>query len=111
VPVMTRFYGVTPRYEFMRRMGQVIPRWAYGCFRDFAYRWHGKSLEAYVMDQPGHQFSEFNCCGHWLHGNFPDAFHFHNTETDGVPPSVVSQFWSWSGLTNEERATLEEAVA
>ena len=111
VPVMSRFYGFTPRYEFMRRMGQTVPRWALGCFRDYCQRWHGKSMQEYILEQDAMSFSEFNVLGMYLHGNHPHSFNWWNTEELGVPNDPMSQFWSHGGITNEIRETLEKAVA
>lgn len=110
-PVLEKFFGIAPSYEFMRRIGQCIPRWALAAFREYCRAQHGCSLEDYIMRQPGKEFSEFNCIGAYLHGNHHDRIHWHNTETDGVPPSVVSQFFSHGGITPEIRAILEQATA
>jgi len=102
-----------PQHEFMRRHGLVIPRWAYGEFRAFIEKTHGIPLDAYVMNQPGHEFSEFNCIGFWLWLYHRDKIHWHDTSTDGIPPCPIEQSWSWQegGMTQEERNKMELLLA
>lgn len=102
---MTKFSGVEPRWEYMRRIGQMIPRWAYGCFREFCLRRHDRTFEQWASEQ-NREVSEFNLIGQFLHLNFPNFIHFHDT-TYSLPEPVVKQFWSRGGLTNEIRAEME----
>lgn len=102
---MTKFSGIEPQFEMMRRIGQMIPKWAYGCFRDFCRRTHGKTFEEWAQDQ-NREVSEFNLIGQFLHLNLPDFIHFHDT-TYSLPEPVVKQFWSRGGLTDEIRAEME----
>lgn len=110
VESMRRFSGIDPEFEYMRRMGQVIPRWAYGCFREFCLSKHGQTFEQYAMAQGFRGISEFNLIGHFLHREFPNFIHFHDTRF-GIPKSVVLQNWSWNGITPEIRDQLEEILA
>lgn len=102
---MTKFSGVEPQFEYMRRIGQMIPKWAYGCFREFCVRKHGKTFEEWAQEQ-NREVSEFNLIGQFLHLNFPNFIHFHDT-TYGVPELVVKQFWSRGSLTDEIKADME----
>ncbi len=34
------FSGIAPEFEYMRRHSQMIPRWAYGCFRNYVQEKH-----------------------------------------------------------------------
>lgn len=105
---MTKFSGIEPSMEYMRRIGQLIPKCAYGCFRDFCQRKHNKTFEQWASEQ-NREVSEFNLIGQFLHLNFPDLIHFHDT-TYGIPESVVKQYWSRGGLTDEIRAEMEEIL-
>lgn len=105
---MTKFSGVDPQWEYMRRIGQMIPRWAYGCFREFCLRTHGKTFEQWAVEQ-NRECSEFNLIGQFLHLNFPNFIHFHDT-TYSLPEAVVKQYWSRGGLTDEIRAEMEEIL-
>lgn len=98
--VMRKCVGENPPSEFMRRLPQIVPRWALEEFRGFIAKKHGVSLEYYIMNQPGRHFSEFNCLGFFLWLNHHDKINWINTD-DGVPPTVVRQFWSWGGVTPE----------
>lgn len=107
---MKRFSGIDPEFEYMRRMGQVIPRWAYGCFREYCLSKHGQTFEQYAMAQGFRGISEFNLMGHFLHREFPNFIHFHDTRF-GIPESVVLQHWSWNGITPEIRDKMEKILA
>lgn len=106
---MTLFSGVEPRMEMMRRIGQMIPKWAYGCFREFCLRKHGKTFEQYALDQTNREVSEFNFIGQFLLLNFSNFIHFHDT-TYSLPEPVVKQNWSRGGITDEIRAEMEEIL-
>jgi len=110
VEAMRNFSGIDPEFEYMRRMGQVIPRWAYGCFREYCLSKHGKTFEQYAMSQGFRGISEFNLIGQFLHREFPNFIHFHDTRF-GVPESVVMQSWSWNGITPEIRDKMEKILA
>lgn len=110
VEAMRNFSGIDPEFEYMRRMGQVIPRWAYGCFREYCLSKHGKTFEQYAMSQGFRGISEFNLIGHLLHREYPNFIHFHDTRF-GIPESVVMQSWSWDGITPEIRDKMEKILA
>ena len=110
VESMTAFSGISPEFEYMRRIGQVIPRWAYGCFREYCLSRHGKTFEEYAMAQGFRGVSEFNFMGQFLHREFPNFIHFHDTRF-GLPESYVNQRWSWNGLDNATCQELEVALA
>ncbi len=110
VEAMRSFSGIDPEFEYMRRMGQVIPRWAYGCFREYCLSKHGKTFEEYAMSQGFRGVSEFNLIGQFLHREFANFIHFHDTRF-GVPESFVLQHWSWDGITPEIRDKMEAILA
>ncbi len=103
------FSGIEPTMEYMRRHSQVIPRWAYGCFRDYVQQRHGKSFETWAMEQKFRGVTEFNFIGHFLHREFPNFIHFHDTRF-GIPDSYVMQSWSWDGITPEIRDKMEKIL-
>lgn len=105
---MTKFSGIEPDFEYMRRIGQMIPKWAYGCFRDFCWRKHGKTFSEWAVEQ-NREVSEFNLIGQFLHLNFPNFIHFHDT-TYSLPEAFVKQYWSRGGLTDEIRSEMEEIL-
>jgi hypothetical protein len=105
-----QFSGVDPEFDFMRRMGQVIPRWAYGCFRDYTQELHGMTFEKWAFAQPFRGVTEFNFMGHMLYQRYRNFIHFHDTRF-GLPESVVTQVWSWNGLTPEIREQFEQILA
>jgi hypothetical protein len=104
--VMRRCIGEDPPAEYMRRHPQMIPRWALQEFRGFVAEKHGVSLEHYILSQPGRYFSEFNCVGFYLWLYHREKIHWIDT-TDGIPPTVLIQKWSWGGLTPEIRQEFE----
>ncbi len=104
------FSGITPEFEYMRRHSQVIPRWAFGCFRDYCQQLHGMSFEQWALAQKFRGVTEFNHIGQFLHREFPNFIHFHDTRF-GIPPSFVEQYWSWSGITPEIRLAMDALLA
>ncbi len=110
VECMKNFSGVNPEFEFMRRHSQVIPRWAYGCFREYCLSRHHKTFEEYAMAQGFRGISEFNLMGDFLYREFPNFIHFHDTRF-GIPESFVLQKWSWDGITPEIRDEFEKILA
>ncbi len=110
VESMKKFSGVDPEFEFMRRHSQVIPRWAYGCFREYCLSRHHKTFEEYAMAQGFRGISEFNLMGDFLFREFKDFIHFHDTRF-GIPESFVMQSWSWNGITEEIKNQMESILA
>lgn len=106
---MTQFLGVQPEFEYMRRSGQVIPRWAHEEFRAFCAKKHGGTFEKWAFRQPFREVTEFNLMGFFLHKNFPDRIHFHDTR-HSIPPQVIRQFWSHSGITEENLNEITKAL-
>ncbi len=111
--ILAKCVQEAPEHEFMRRHGILIPRWALKGFRDFIQQTHGVSMDAYVMNQPGHEFSEFNCIGFWLWCFHREKIHWHDTSIDGIPDNPIEQSWSWSqdGLTQAYRNRMEMLLA
>lgn len=107
---MREFSGIDPEFEYMRRHSQVIPRWACGCFRDYVQTRHGMSFDKWATAQPFRGVTEFNFWGQFLHREFPNFIHFHDTRF-GIPDSFVKQYWSWGGLTPEIRNEIEQLLA
>lgn len=107
---MLEFSGQEAEFDFMRRMGQVIPRWFYGCFRDYVQGLHGTTFEKWAFAQPFRGVTEFNFAGQFLYREFRNFIHFHDTRF-GLPESVVTQVWSWNGLTPEIREQFEKILA
>lgn len=104
------FSGIEPEFEYMRRHSQVIPRWAYGCFRDYVQQKHGMSFEQWALSQKFRGVTEFNFMGQFLHREFTNFIHFHDTRF-GIPESFVLQSWSWNGITPEIRDKMEKILA
>jgi hypothetical protein len=103
-PCMRDFFGVSPEFEFMRRQGQMIPRDAYPLLREYCMARHRVLLRDYIMSRQS--FSEFNVMGMFLYLEHRNLIAFHNTDTEGVPKSVVQQFWSHGGLNPSVRSQI-----
>ncbi len=110
VESMKKFSGIDPEFEFMRRHSQVIPRWAYGCFREYCLSRHNQTFEQYAMESGFRGISEFNLIGDFLYREFRNFIHFHDTRF-GIPDCFVMQNWSWSGITPEIRDKMEKILA
>lgn len=105
--VMVKCLRQMPPYEFMRKNVLIVPRFLYIEFRKFIEQVHGCSMDAYVMSQPGREFSEYNCLGFFAWLKHRDVFYWHDTTIDGVPEWPFRQGWSWGGLTSKIREELE----
>lgn len=109
--VTERALGIKCESETMRRHPFLYPRELYKLTRDRVELVNKMPFSQYVFTAPkvggAHRgFSEFNalgCTGLYLH---PELFNIRNTK-DGLRPSHVRQYWSWSGMTEQERFELE----
>jgi hypothetical protein len=52
-------------------------------------------------------FSEFNIMGAIAEKYLADRYVFSDTETEPLPPKYCEQYWSWGGMSNELKETLE----
>jgi len=117
--VMAKALQECPPCEFMRKCAIIAPRWLYPEFRKFIEETHGITMDAYVMNQPGHEFSEYNTLGFFAWLKHREKFHWHDTEIDGVPEWPFKQYWSHSGMKHEghhgpthaEKAEIEAILA
>ena len=101
--VMAKLFLQTPPYEFMRKCAILAPRWLYAELRAFIQDTHGITMESYVMNQPGNEFSEYNALGFLAWLKFRDKFHWHDTEKEGCE-WPFRQYWSHSGMKHEGRS-------
>lgn len=109
--VMCKCVQECPPFEAMRRHPQFVPSWALKAFREFIQKTHGIDLTKYVMNQPGHEWSEFNCLGFYLWLHHRDKFSWWNTSEEGVPPTVLDQYWSHEPMSDETRRKLTTTLA
>ncbi len=56
-----------------------------------------------------HEFSEFNVIGAYVDRQEPDRYFVTDTHA-WCPESVAEHFWSWSGITDEERRRIHEHI-
>jgi len=97
-------------FEFMRRFPMTAPLMLLYEFGNFMVEAHGQTVESYVMSQPARAFSEFNSIFGFGFYFRPDSCCFVNTEPSPIPPPVAKQFWSYSGLSEFERAEMESLL-
>lgn len=108
LPVMRNWFGCTPDFEYMRRMGQLVPVWLLKAMKDFTQFMHGKPMEQYVMEAGS--FTEFNCMGLLAHAKYEDRFHWIDTSKDQTPELCVRQFYSHDGLDDETLRELDQIL-
>lgn len=100
-------------YEFMRRHPMTASRVLLQLFDAFMNYTHKRGVADYIMAQKHRQFSEFNALFGFGFYNGGVAYlesHYVNTEPAPIPPPCARQFWSWSGLTEDERRQIEEIL-
>lgn len=110
-PIVEKALGHPVEHEWMREHPLIAPREALIGLRTYIANLHKCSLKQYVAQQPCRAFSEFNVLYGWAYHHRPDIFSWLDTEKPGVPKPFVRQFWSYSGLTDAERAEMERALA
>lgn len=108
--VMAKLFLDASTHDFMRNGTIMYPRFAYAKFRDFVEKQTGHPMAAYVANQPGREFSEYNTLGFFLWKYYRNDISWHDTR-NGIPESPVRQFWSYGGLTPEIRAEIEAILA
>jgi len=105
-PVVEKWLGFKPEYEYMRRMPLTYNRdtvqecWSY---------LGGLRLGEYMRQAPHREFTEFNILGAYAATYQPEGYVFKDTEVEAPPPNKVVQNWSWGGMTPEVMAVLEKA--
>lgn len=109
--VTTKLLQSFPPGEFMRKSTMMIPRFGYAALREFIQKTHGIPMEAYLMNQPNNEASEYNYMGAYLYEHHRERVAWHNESVDGPPPSNELQFWSYGGLTEEIRNKMEAILA
>jgi hypothetical protein len=103
--------GRSVEVETMRRHPFVYPRWMYAEMRNRVEHVHRRPFDEYVFTAPcmggAHRgFSEFCTLGAYAKHFRPEAFHFYDTKTS-CKPCDVRQYWSFSGITEQERYELD----
>lgn len=106
-PVVSAVLKRRVNHEFMRRHPQVNPIGVYPALRDHIEQLHGKGFDEFVMSRKPNPlgFSEHNVIGAFAFDNpgFKTSYHWHNTETDGVPKEKLLQFWSYSPVDKPQK--------
>lgn len=94
--ITEKFLGFEPLFEGMACLPQIIDRRVLPMLREHARHTHKKSLEEYVMAQPGNDFSEFNAHSAFAHRFTPYLYDFRIADpaTDGFPRCLF-QRWSY----------------
>jgi glycosyltransferase involved in cell wall biosynthesis len=100
--VTEKFLGGIVEYEYMRRHPFMYNRETLIAINNF------KRVEDYVLSQSFRNFSEFNVIGAFAEKYESDKYHFIDTESVVMPEIFLRQYWSWSGLTENERIELDK---
>lgn len=96
-PIITRYLGFVPEFEYMRRQGMVFPRAMYAPFRATLEEENGPIADWFPKIR-ARKFSEYNLMGAWCDANMHDAFYWVDTSKELLPEPVIRQGWSWGGL-------------
>lgn len=104
---MTKFFGIVPAHEYMRRQPFIVPAWLYKAFRLFCEQKHGMEIQDYIMDQE--HFSEWNVLGFYAWQYHRECFSWIDTSKDPIPELTVKQYWSRGSM--EEQMALPKAAA
>lgn len=111
-PITEKVLKIECPYETMRRLPFVFKGNLLAPFRKYVAAVQGKSIEAYILEQPGRAFSEFNALGAWAHHFHTEEFFWWDTSTTpNLPQPTVAQHWSWGGITKAIQEDLEKMTA
>jgi hypothetical protein len=89
--------GLDVKYEFMRRNGLVYHRSTLvGLWLSYSDKFFNQ-----LKRTKNRQFSEFNIIGAYAFEFEQEKYNFVNTR-DSIPHHPVKQFWSWSGLNEQD---------
>lgn len=94
--------GFSVQFEFMRRIPIMFLRETLLCI-DKKY----PNLADYCCKVPNKQFSEFNFIGAFANQFHPQKYSIMNTEKVPLPQKYAEQYWSWGGLNDDLRSTME----
>ena len=71
---------------------------------------HNQTIDNFIISQPARHFSEFNLMGAYADKFESDKYYFLDTNKEELPVLNCKQYWSWSGLTAEERTEIENKL-
>lgn len=95
------FVGWPVEFEYMRRLPWMYRRQSLINFRAMF-----PTLEDRLRSLETPSFSEYNALGAYIDKFEHDEYYVSDTEV-WMPESVAHQFWSWSGLDNEDKKKIE----
>lgn len=94
--------------EFMRRNGLVYHRSTLEKFQEWFEKRFACSLLEYFMKID--RISEFNLLGAYAWFYEPDKYHWIDTSKEEFGPAIVRQFWSHSGLNENDFQEINEIL-
>jgi hypothetical protein len=101
-PIVEKITKIRCDWEYMRR----VPLFFYGSTARLTYEYleriHKKSLYKYMNSVAYRTFSEFNVMGVCAENFDADKYLFIDVYSDSFEVMPIKQFWSWSGLTEDE---------
>ncbi len=89
------------KFEYMRRAPQLFHK---STLEKFNVSF--PDIENYIVKQPYRKFSEFNALGFYAEKMQADEYSFIDVDKEALPENKCKQFWSWSGLTNNEKVEI-----
>jgi hypothetical protein len=94
--------GFPVEFEYMRRIPMMHLAETLACI---------EAQYPHLMDKArrirDNSFSEFNIMGAIAEKYLADHYVFSDTESEPLPPKYCEQYWSWGGMSNELKETLE----
>ena len=105
-PVVEAVFQQPIEYEYMRRHGLTYHRETLANFQ----HWFEGDLKRYIISKANRQFSEFNVLGAYANLFENDKYNFVDTDNWEYVDPVVKQYWSYSGLTEDEKKELDNII-
>jgi Family of unknown function (DUF6492) len=98
-------------FEYMRRMPLLYDVNTLSNLTHFFRTLHGKTLEEHCKGMRDRGLSEFNLMGAYADAYEREKYYFLHTEKEELPQLNCKQFWSWSGLKEEEKKEIEALLS
>lgn len=89
------------KYEFMRRMPLIYPKWIFPEIREWIYKNHHKTLFQYLENKLPLEFSEYNALGAYLYKHYRDLYEWIDTITQPYEQLPLLQMRSWDGISSK----------
>jgi hypothetical protein len=109
-PITEKALGFKIDWEYMRRMPLLYHTETLHNCSKYIEMIHNKPLKKYLSEVPLRAFSEFNAIGAFAEKFEADRYTFTDTNGIEMPKNKCRQFWSWSGLNEQDLREIKSYI-